>query len=72
MFLAISADSGRTWTSEPRPLLAPGGAYRHVYRSSVVAFGDSVQLWYSGQTPLGPWRVATERVSIADVLARVH
>lgn len=83
LFLATSRD-GQSWTTYPRPILAPrefAAFSTTVYRSSFAAEGDSLSIWYSGarQTRRGgrrraavmQWSLATARTSVAALFARV-
>jgi hypothetical protein len=75
---ATSAD-GLHWTSYPSPLLLRGASDELrdiVYRSSLDfdAAADVVTLWYSGATydhGIYSWHLAWERMSSAQLLARV-
>ncbi|MBY0488275.1 MAG: glycoside hydrolase [Gemmatimonadaceae bacterium] len=83
LFLATSRD-GETWTTYPRPILAPrefAAFGTTVYRSTFAAEGDSVSIWYSGarQTRRGTrargavlqWSLAAARTSVATLFTRV-
>ena len=71
LFLATSAD-GRVWTSYPRPVLAPNRYLASgIYRSSMELVGNQVELWYSGVNG-SIWRLATERLALAELMNRVR
>ncbi len=73
VFLSRSQD-GRNWTNYPHAVLGEGGAYEYgVYRSSISLLKpDTVGLWYSGLKEATSWRMASEKLAIVDLLARVE
>lgn len=85
LFLATSRD-GLSWTTYPRPILAPSeypAFSTTVYRSSfTVDAGNAVTIWFSGARQLQrgakrrrevlSWSLATTRIPASALLSRVN
>lgn len=85
LFLATSQD-GKTWTTYPSPVMAPGEIPQFataVYRSTFAyEANDSVTIWYSGAKTSRPaskgkpgvlaWSAAVSHTTAAAILARVN
>lgn len=85
LFLATSQD-GKTWTTYPSPIMAPGEIPQFataVYRSTFAyAADDSVTIWYSGAQTVRTgskgkpavlaWSAAVSHTTAAAIFARVN
>lgn len=85
LFLATSED-GKTWTTYPSPIMAPGEIPQFasaVYRSTFAyAADDSVTIWYSGARTVRAavkgkpvvlaWSAAVSHTTAAAIIARVN